>query len=56
MIRPLRRRHRVMMAALATALVIIFLAGVLVRPAPEPVNKANFYQLPVSQNPAEVKR
>lgn len=56
MIRPLRRRHRVMMTSLAIALVIIFLAGVLVRPAPEPAKNANFYQLPVSQNPPEVKR
>lgn len=32
MILPLRRQHRLMIAALIVVLVIIFLAGILVRP------------------------
>ena len=38
MIRPLRRRHRVMMVLLTAALVVLFISGLLVRPAPQSPN------------------
>lgn len=38
MIRPLRRLHRTAIAVLAIALVILFIAGLLVRPSPQTPN------------------
>jgi hypothetical protein len=46
MIRPLRRFHRVAMVLLTLALIILFIAGLLVRPNPQPPDNRQFTLAP----------
>jgi len=50
MIRPLRRQHRLMIVALAIALLIVFIAGLLARPHWTAQNQTEFYLLPATGN------
>jgi hypothetical protein len=55
MIRPLRRFHRVAMAVLATALLVLFIVGLLVRPTQQPPNNQRLNLLPAPATPGGLR-
>lgn len=48
MIRPLRRVHRVAMVLLTLALIVLFVAGLLIRPNPQPPTNQQFNLAPTA--------